>query len=244
MIEIKNLKKSFGDLDVLKDISLRMNKGEVLAIIGPSGTGKSTLLRCMNYLEEPDSGTIRIGDFEADFTKITKKQVHELRKCSSMVFQQYNLFANKTISENVEEALIVVQKMEKDKAKQMALDKLKLVGLLDKQDEYPSRLSGGQQQRAGIARALAVNPQVILFDEPTSALDPELVDEVLNTIKALSNLDITMIIVTHEMKFAKNVADQVIFMSEGVIVEEGTPDDVFNHPKHDRTKRFLSKNNQ
>ena len=186
MIKISNLNKSFGNQNVLKNISFKVSKGEIIAVIGPSGTGKSTLLRCMNYLEKPDSGKIEIGDFSVDFSNISKKEVYSLRRHSCMVFQQYNLFKNKTVIENLLEPLLHVKKMPKEEAIKLAEGLLKKVSMLDKKDEYPSRLSGGQQQRVGIARALAVNPDIILFDEPTSALDPELVDEVLNTIKSLS----------------------------------------------------------
>ena len=239
MLKISNLNKSFGELKVLKDISFEVSKGEVVAIIGPSGTGKSTLLRCINYLEKPDSGIVEIEGTKYDFLNMNKKDIYDLRKHSCMVFQQYNLFKNKTVIENLTEALHFVQKREKLEAQEIAEKLLKKVGMFEKKDEYPSRLSGGQQQRVGIARGLAVNPDIILFDEPTSSLDPELVDEVLNTIKALAEMKITMIIVTHEIEFAKNVADRIIFMDEGNIVEEGKPSDIFTNPKNERTKQFL-----
>ena len=238
MLKISNLNKSFGELKVLKDISFEVTKGEVVAIIGPSGTGKSTLLRCINYLEKPDS-IVEIEGTKYDFLNMNKKDIYDLRKHSCMVFQQYNLFKNKTVIENLTEALHFVQKKEKAQSIKTAEMFLKKVGMIDKKYEYPSRLSGGQQQRVGIARALAVNPDIILFDEPTSSLDPELVDEVLNTIKALAEMKITMIIVTHEIEFAKNVADRIIFMDEGNIVEEGKPSDIFTNPKNERTKQFL-----
>ena len=239
MLKISNLNKSFGELKVLKDISFEVSKGEVVAIIGPSGTGKSTLLRCINYLEKPDSGIVEIEGTKYDFLNMNKKDIYDLRKHSCMVFQQYNLFKNKTVIENLTEALHFVQKREKLEAQEIAEKLLKKVGMFEKKDEYPSRLSGGQQQRVGIARALAVNPDIILFDEPTSSLDPELVDEVLNTIKALAETNITMIIVPHAIEFAKNVADRIIFMDEGNIVEEGKPSDIFTNPKNERTKQFL-----
>lgn len=239
MLKISNLNKSFGELKVLKDISFEVSKGEVVSIIGPSGTGKSTLLRCINYLEKPDSGIVEIEGTKYDFLNMNKKDIYDLRKHSCMVFQQYNLFKNKTVIENLTEALHFVQKREKLEAQEIAEKLLKKVGMFEKKDEYPSRLSGGQQQRVGIARGLAVNPDIILFDEPTSSLDPELVDEVLNTIKALAEMKITMIIVTHEIEFAKNVADRIIFMDEGNIVEEGKPSDIFTNPKNERTKQFL-----
>ena len=239
MLKISNLNKSFGELKVLKDISFEVTKGEVVAIIGPSGTGKSTFLKCINYLERPDKGCITIDGIEVHAECCTEKQICALRSKTSMVFQNYNLFKNKTVIENLTEALHFVQKKEKAQSIKTAEMFLKKVGMIDKKYEYPSRLSGGQQQRVGIARALAVNPDIILFDEPTSSLDPELVDEVLNTIKALAEMKITMIIVTHEIEFAKNVADRIIFMDEGNIVEEGKPSDIFTNPKNERTKQFL-----
>lgn len=239
MLKISNLNKSFGELKVLKDISFEVSKGEVIAILGPSGTGKSTLLRCINFLEKPDSGIIEIEGTKYNVSDMGKKDILNLRKHSCMVFQQYNLFKNKTVIENLTEALHFVQKKEKLEVQEIAEKLLKKVGMFEKKDEYPSRLSGGQQQRVGIARALAVNPDIILFDEPTSSLDPELVDEVLNTIKALAEMKITMIIVTHEIEFAKNVADRIIFMDEGNIAEEGKPSDIFTNPKNERTKQFL-----
>lgn len=239
MIKIKNLRKSYGKLIVLKDINLHVKEGEVLAIIGPSGTGKSTLLRCINYLEVPEEGEIRIDDLKVDYKKITKKEIYDLRRKSSMVFQNYNLFKNKTALENIMEPLTTVQKMDKELARTKAIDLLETVGLADKKDHYPSKLSGGQQQRIGIARAMAVDPKVMLFDEPTSSLDPELVGEVLEVIKGLAEKHSTMIIVTHEMNFAKNVADRIIFMDGGLILEEGSPDEIFTKAKNPRTTQFL-----
>lgn len=239
MLKISNLNKSFGELKVLKDISFEVSKGEVIAILGPSGTGKSTLLRCINFLEKPDSGIIEIEGTKYNVSDMGKKDILNLRKHSCMVFQQYNLFKNKTVIENLTEALHFVQKKEKLEVQEIVEKLLKKVGMFEKKDEYPSRLSGGQQQRVGIARALAVNPNLILFDEPTSSLDPELVEEVLNTIKTLAETNITMIIVTHEIEFAKNVADRIVFMDEGNIVEEGKPSDIFTNPKNERTKQFL-----
>lgn len=241
MIKISNLHKSFNGVEVLKGINLDIKKGEVVAVIGPSGTGKSTLLRCMNFLEKPEKGIIEIEDLKVDVEKATKQQIHELRLNTSMVFQSYNLFKNKTALENIMEPLIIVKKMDKDKAKERALSILKQVGLEDKKDYYPSKLSGGQQQRIGIGRAIAVDPKIMLFDEPTSALDPELVGEVLEVIKKLAEQDTTMIIVTHEMRFAESAADKVIFMDGGNIVEQGTPEEVFNNPKNERTIKFLNK---
>lgn len=241
MINVSNLKKQFNGIDVLKDISVDVKSGEVVVILGPSGSGKSTFLRCLNYLEKPDGGTIEIGDTKIVAPKVSKKDIHNLRKQSAMVFQHYNLFNNKTVLQNVTEALIVVKKLNKDEANKIALDALKKVGMLDKKDAYPRTLSGGQMQRVSIARAMAINPNVILFDEPTSALDPELVSEVLSVIKDLAKENRTMIIVTHEMSFAKDVGDRIIFMADGLVVEEGTPDEIFNNPKNDRTKQFLNR---
>lgn len=241
MIKIEGLKKKFNNIEVLKNINLNVKTGEVVVILGPSGSGKSTFLRCLNYLESPDEGKITIGDISLDTNKINKKQIHLLRKQSAMVFQHYNLFNNKTVLENVTEALIVVKKIDKTKASELALDALRKVGMENKKDVYPNTLSGGQKQRVSIARAMAINPNVILFDEPTSALDPELVDEVLLVIKNLAKEHRTMIIVTHEMSFAKDVGDRIIFMSDGLVVEEGTPNEIFNNPKNDRTKQFLKR---
>ncbi|ELC8441992.1 amino acid ABC transporter ATP-binding protein [Clostridium perfringens] len=241
MIKIKNIKKSYNNLEVLKDVNMEVKKGEVVVIIGPSGSGKSTFLRCLNYLETPDKGEIQVGDVKINAEKVSKKEINALRKQSAMVFQHYNLFNNKTVLQNVTEALIVVDKMDKKKAEEIALENLKKVGMVDKKDNYPSTLSGGQKQRVSIARAMAINPNVTLFDEPTSALDPELVAEVLSVIKELAKEHKTMIIVTHEMSFARDVADRVIFMDGGVVVEEGTPEEIFKNPKNERTKQFLER---
>jgi ABC-type polar amino acid transport system ATPase subunit len=250
MIKIQNLHKNFGELQVLKGIDLEVAKGEVVVIIGPSGSGKSTLLRCINYLEAPEFGTIELGNNKLennelgnimmDFENPKKTLIKKLRSSTAMVFQSYNLFKNKTALENISESLIVTKDFNKKDAEVTATSLLETVGLLDKRDSYPSTLSGGQQQRIGIARAMAVNPMVMLFDEPTSALDPELVGEVLNVIRSLANKHTTMIIVTHEMAFAKEVADRVIFMDAGNIIEEGTPQDIFTNPSHERTRRFLN----
>ncbi|MEI0603086.1 amino acid ABC transporter ATP-binding protein [Brachyspira alvinipulli] len=244
MIEVKDLKKSFGTLDILKGISFKIQYGEVLTLIGPSGTGKSTLLRCINFLEKPNNGIITIGDLTLDTQKATRNEIYALRKKTSMVFQNYNLFKNKTALENIMEPMVTVQKMDIKKAKEEALHIIETVGLFNKKDEYPSRLSGGQQQRVGIGRAMAVHPDVILLDEPTSSLDPELVGEVLNVIKDLAQKHTTMLITTHEMQFAKNVSNKVIFMADGYIVEEGTPNDIFNNPQNERLKTFLRKINE
>ena len=240
MVKIEHLYKEFdSDTKVLKDINLTINKNEVIAILGPSGTGKSTLLRCLNYLTVPTKGIIEIGDIRIDAENHTKKDVIELRKHSSMVFQGYNLFKNKTDIENVMEALVVVQKKSKEEAEKTALELLAKVGMLERKDFYPSKLSGGQQQRVGIARALAVNPNVLLFDEPTSALDPELVGEVLNTIKSLAEEGTTMILVTHEIGFAREVATRVLFMDGGQIAADGTPEEIIDHPENERIQQFL-----
>lgn len=241
MIEIKNIHKSFGDNHILKGVDLNIQKGSVTVILGASGSGKTTFLRCLNVLEMPEQGTIQFDDgLNINFgQKLSKEIILKLRRKSGMVFQQYNLFQHKTAVENIMEAPIIVQKKNKDIAKKEALLLLEKVGLLDKADLYPYQLSGGQQQRVGIARALALQPDLLLFDEPTSALDPELVQEVLNTMKTLASEGWTMIVVTHEIKFALEVADQVIVMDGGLIVEQGAPKALLNHPQHERTQRFL-----
>ncbi|ADM39972.1 amino acid ABC transporter ATP-binding protein [Bacillus spizizenii ATCC 6633 = JCM 2499] len=239
MITVKNIRKAFKDLVVLDGIDLEVKRGEVVAIIGPSGSGKSTLLRCLNLLERPDQGLIEIGEAKLNAERFTRKEAHRLRQQTAMVFQNYNLFKNKTALQNITEALIVAQHKSRDEAKRIGMDILKQVGLEHKADSYPITMSGGQQQRIGIARALAVNPHAILLDEPTSALDPELVAGVLQVIKSIAEKQTTMIIVTHEMAFAKEVADKVIFMADGHIIEQGTPEELFDHPKNERTKRFI-----
>ena len=236
MIEIKGLCKSFGDHEVLKGIDQNVEEGEVLCIVGPSGSGKSTMLRCINRLEEPTGGEIYIdGDL------VTEKNVDAMRTKMGMVFQSFNLFPHKSVIENLTIGPINVKKADKKKSEEKGLALLERVGLAEKANEYPRNLSGGQQQRVAIARALAMDPEVMLFDEPTSALDPEMVGEVLDVMKSLAKEGMTMIVVTHEMGFAKEVADKVIFMDGGYIVEQGTPDAVLNHPQMDRTKDFLSK---
>ncbi|CAM5211617.1 L-cystine transport system ATP-binding protein OS=Ureibacillus acetophenoni OX=614649 GN=SAMN05877842_108150 PE=4 SV=1 [Ureibacillus acetophenoni] len=239
MIKINQLKKSFNDLEVLKDINFEVKRGEVLSIIGPSGSGKSTLLRCLNFLETPNAGTITIDDVTVDASNYKKQDIQQLRKQSAMVFQNYNLFKNKTALQNVTELLIVTKKIPKAEAEEIGMKYLTQVGLKEKANNYPATLSGGQQQRVSIARALALNPSVILFDEPTSSLDPELVSEVLQVIRQIAVKDTTMIIVTHEMDFAREVSDNVIFMADGYIVEEGHPSELFGNPKHPRTKSFI-----
>lgn len=241
MVEVQHLSKTFGtDTTVLKDINLHIKKNEVVAILGPSGTGKSTLLRCLNYLCVPTTGTVRVGSTTVDAAKHTRRQVRDLRRHSAMVFQNYNLFKNLTAKENVMEALLTVQKKSRAEAEEIALRLLDKVGMSERKDFYPSKMSGGQQQRVGIARAMAVNPDVLLFDEPTSALDPELVGEVLNTIKQLAEEDTTMILVTHEVRFARNVASRILFMDGGVIAADGTPEEIIDHPENPRIQQFLN----
>lgn len=242
MIEVKKLGKSFGELVVFQDIDLQVRSGEIVVLVGPSGSGKSTLLRCLNGLETPDSGAIQIGDavWNAALDASSKKKaVQRIRTLTGMVFQSFNLFPHMTVLENVTMAPTIVKKMSKTDAANIGETLLEKVGLLHKKDEYPSRLSGGQQQRVAIARALAMQPQIMLFDEPTSALDPELTGEVLAVMKRLAAEGMTMIIVTHEMKFAREVANRVIFMSDGVIQEEGTPEQFFDQPKTERARKFL-----
>lgn len=244
MIKVEHLSKKFKDNIVLDDIDLTIHDGEVVAIIGPSGTGKSTFLRCLDRLEKPESGTIAIDGETLDLAKAHGKELTELRKKTSMVFQNFNLFARKTALENVMEGLTVVKKISKEEAKKIAAQQLKNVGLYDHANHYPRHMSGGQQQRVAIARALAMAPKLLLLDEPTSALDPELVGEVLDTIKKAANEGYTMLLVSHEMSFVRNVADRVIFLDHGKILEDGTPDDVFNYPKNDRVKEFITKINR
>lgn len=242
MIKITDLHKSFGNLHVLKGIDFQADTGEVIAIIGPSGMGKSTFLRCINYIERPEKGIIEIDNVKVDAEKCTEKEIKQLRLKTSMVFQNYNLFKNKTVLDNVMLPMTSVQKLEKDEAKKNALQYIDQVGLMDKINEYPSRLSGGQQQRVGIARAMAVNPKLILLDEPTSSLDPELVLGILEILKNLANEHKrTMIIVTHEMRFARDIADRIVFIDDGKIIEEGTPEVLFTNPQNERTKKFLER---
>ncbi|PJG85911.1 amino acid ABC transporter ATP-binding protein [Conservatibacter flavescens] len=242
MLDIKNIHKHFKGNEVLKGIDLSIEKGEVVAILGPSGSGKTTFLRCLNLLEQPDQGALHFTDGSLDINfaeKITKAKELQLRRRSSMVFQQYNLFPHRTALENVMEGPVVVQKKSVAEVRERALKLLAKVGLQDKADLYPSQLSGGQQQRVGIARALAVEPDLILLDEPTSALDPEWVGEVLQVLKMLAAEGWTMIIVTHEMQFAKDVADTIVFMDGGVVVEKNNAKDFFDRPQQERTKQFL-----
>ncbi len=242
LMSIKNLKKTFDGNTVLKDVSLDVNKGDVVVILGPSGSGKTTFLRCLNFLENADAGTMEFDGSVYDLGKAGSKEISTIRKKTAFVFQNYNLFANKTALENITLGLTVGRGVSKSEAEAIARKALERVGLADRADYYPSQLSGGQQQRVGIARAIAVKPDVILFDEPTSALDPELVGDVLQVMKELAQEDgTTMIVVTHEMKFAKDVATHVVFMADGVVVEEGTSEDIFTRPKEERTKKFLKR---
>ena len=241
MVKCSQVHKSFGDLEVLKGVDLEVKKGEVVAILGPSGSGKTTFLRCINFLERGDAGTICVNGFTVPCNEGTKKEVLELRKKTAMVFQNYNLFKNKTVIQNVMEGLTIVQKVNKQEAYERSKAMLEKVGLGQRLDYYPIQMSGGQQQRAGIARALVLQPDVILFDEPTSALDPELVGEVLETMKEIAETGITMIVVTHEISFAHDVASKVVFMDGGVVVEQGTPEQVIDHPQNERTRQFLKK---
>lgn len=236
-IVVKNLKKSFGDLEVLKDISTEVSEGEVLCLIGPSGSGKSTFLRCLNRLEDITSGEVYIDGLNIADKKI---DINKVRENIGMVFQHFNLFPHLTVKENIMLAPVELKKMTKEEAEAKAKELLTRVGLLDKIDYYPSQLSGGQKQRVAIARALAMNPDIMLFDEPTSALDPEMVGEVLNVMKDLARQGMTMVVVTHEMGFAREVGSRVIFMDGGYIVEEGEPYELINHPKEERTINFLN----
>jgi aspartate/glutamate/glutamine transport system ATP-binding protein len=238
MINLESVNKHFGHLHVLKDVTLRVKSGEKLVVIGPSGSGKSTLIRCMNLLERPSSGRVTV-----DGSVIThyKTNVNKVRESIGMVFQQFNLYPHKTVLENLTLAPIVVRKVPREQAEETGMAYLVRVGLKDKANAYPSQLSGGQQQRVAIARALNMHPKIMLFDEPTSALDPEMIQEVLDVMVDLAKEGITMVVVTHEMGFARQVADRVLFMDEGVILEEGPPEHFFTNPTHERTKQFLSR---
>ena len=238
MIKIKNLEKTYGDLKVLKGISTDIKEGEVISIIGPSGSGKSTFLRCINRLEEPTNGEI---DIEGENIVSPKVDINKIREKVGMVFQHFNLFPHKTVLENITIGPIKLKKVSQEEAEKIAISLLDKVGLADKKDVYPNKLSGGQKQRVAIARALAMNPKVILFDEPTSALDPEMIGEVLEVMKDLAREGMTMIVVTHEMGFARTVANRVFFMDQGTILEDGSPKEIFDNPKEERTKEFLDK---
>ncbi|MDR2211297.1 MAG: amino acid ABC transporter ATP-binding protein [Spirochaetaceae bacterium] len=241
MLEVKNVHKAFGKTEVLRGVDIRVEKKSVVVLLGPSGSGKTTLLRCINFLERADEGDIRIDGLDVPFRHAGKKDILTIRRKTAMVFQNYCLFKNKTALENVTEGLIIARKVPRNEALAIGRETLDKVGLGSKYDAYPNQLSGGQQQRVGIARAIAVKPDVILFDEPTSALDPELIGEVLEVMKKLAKEGITMLIVTHEMNFARDVANKVVFMDQGQVVEEGPPEEIFRQAKEQRTRRFLQR---
>ncbi|CZQ95539.1 abc transporter [Trichococcus palustris] len=238
--QIRGLQKSFGKNEILKNVDLTIHKGEVVCIIGPSGSGKTTFLRCLNLLERPDAGIYALGDLHYDLSRIGTHQSREIARKTAMVFQSYELFSHMTVLQNVMEGLVTPRKVPKKLAEKVAYSVLEKVGMADKAGMYPSQLSGGQQQRVGIARAMALSPDLLLFDEPTSALDPELVGDVLNVMRQLADSGQTMVIVTHEMQFAQEVADKVVFMADGIVIESGTPSEVFDDPKEVRTKQFLT----
>ncbi|MDP5255684.1 MULTISPECIES: amino acid ABC transporter ATP-binding protein [unclassified Vibrio] len=240
MITLSNIHKRFGDSEVLKGVDLDIQQGEIIVVIGSSGTGKSTLLRCINFLEHANEGRIRIGEVDVSVNNPKKTDILALRRKTGFVFQNYALFAHLTAKQNIAEGLITVKGWKKDQAYTAALDILNSIGLGDKADQYPASLSGGQQQRVGIGRAMALKPDLLLFDEPTSALDPEWVGEVLGLMKRLAKEQQTMLVVTHEMQFAREVADRVLFMAEGTIVEQGSPQDIFDRPQDPRLKKFLN----
>lgn len=241
MLQITNLKKKFGENEVLNDISITVNKGEVVSVLGSSGSGKTTLLRCAAFLEKPDSGVIAFDNISYDMSKVTSADIKNIRKKMGFVFQNFNLFLNKTAKENITEGLIYGYGYSKNQAEEIAKISLERVGLIDRMDFYPAKLSGGQQQRVAIARALSANPDIVLLDEPTSALDPELTSEVLGTIKALASEGTTMLLVTHEIAFAKDVSKRIVFMDGGVVYEENDAKAFFENPQKERTKQFLSK---
>lgn len=239
MVEVKGIKKSFGGTEVLKGVDIKVEQGDVVAILGPSGSGKTTLLRCMNFLERAQAGQLVFDGQAYDLHKVTKKEIAAIRQKTAFVFQNYNLFLNKTALQNVTEGLVIARKMPKDQARQTAEQALEKVGLSDRMDYYPSQLSGGQQQRVAIARALAAQPEIIYFDEPTSALDPELTGEVLAVMRQLAEEGMTMLVVTHEMGFARNVSSQVVFMEDGLVVESAPSKEFFQSPRSQRTQEFL-----
>lgn len=240
MLELHDLKLSYGSSPILKGVNLSVKRGDVVSIIGPSGTGKTTLLRCINYLAKPNSGLITFDQVKMDYQSPDKQAIQAIRLRTAMVFQQFNVFKNMTVLQNVMDPLVVVQRKSKEEARDIAMQELKRVGLDAKQDHYPSQLSGGQLQRTGIARALAVKPDVILFDEPTSSLDPELVNEVLKVIQDVTSSGITSLLVTHEMQFAKNISNRIVFMDQGVVAAEGTPTEIFDNPSLPRLAQFLN----
>ncbi len=240
MLEVKNIHKSFSKVPVLRGIDFKVEKGEVVAIIGPSGSGKTTLLRCISFLEKADEGEIVFDEYTHDMVHISKRDIKKVRMNMGFVFQSFNLFNNMTVYDNVMEGLVTARKMDRCEARKKTFEVLEKVGMLDKTKNYPGELSGGQQQRVAIARAIAPDPKVILFDEPTSALDPELTGEVLDVMKKLAKEGTTMVVVTHEMGFARDVASRVVFMENGVVVEEGKAKELFENPKEERTRQFLS----
>ena len=239
MLEVRNIQKSFGGTPVLKDVSLKVEKGDVVAILGPSGSGKTTLLRCLNFLETADGGEMTFDGETIQLDRVQKRDIARIRRKTAFVFQNYNLFANKTALQNVTEGLIIARKMKREQAEGIGMRMLERVGLADRRDHYPIQLSGGQQQRVAIARALATEPEIIYFDEPTSALDPELTGEVLSVMRDLAREGMTMLVVTHEMGFARNVAGKIVFMENGVVVEAATAREFFDHPRQERTQAFL-----
>lgn len=239
MLEIKNIKKAFDGQEILKGVDIKVEKGDVVTILGPSGSGKTTLLRCINFLEKADEGTMMFDQEFLNLESVHKRDISKIRKKTAFVFQNYNLFRNKTALQNVTEGLVIARKMPKAQAVENGKKALDKVGLSDRYDYYPHQLSGGQQQRVGIARAIATEPELILFDEPTSALDPELIGEVLEVMKQLALEGMTMLVVTHEMNFARNVSTKVVFMDKGIVVEENTPKEFFDSPQQERTKQFL-----
>lgn len=239
MLEIKNIKKAFDGQEILKGVDIKVEKGDVVTILGPSGSGKTTLLRCTNFLEKADEGTMMFDQEFLNLESVHKRDISKIRRKTAFVFQNYNLFRNKTALQNVTEGLVIARKMPKAQAVENGKKALDKVGLSDRYDYYPHQLSGGQQQRVGIARAIATEPELILFDEPTSALDPELIGEVLEVMKQLALEGMTMLVVTHEMNFARNVSTKVVFMDKGIVVEENTPKEFFNSPQQERTKQFL-----
>ncbi|SJM34994.1 amino acid ABC transporter ATP-binding protein [Mesorhizobium delmotii] len=240
MLELKDLKLSYGSTQVLNGVDLSVKRGDVVSIIGPSGTGKTTLLKCINYLVKPASGTIAFDKLKMDYQRPDNTAIQAIRLRTAMVFQQFNVFKNMTVIQNVMDPLMVVQRKSKDEARAIALKELNRVGLSDKLDSYPSQLSGGQLQRTGIARALAIKPDVMLFDEPTSSLDPELVGEVLRVIKDVTSSGITSLLVTHEMQFAKNISNRIVFMDRGVVAADGSPTEIFDAPSNPRLAQFLN----
>lgn len=240
MLELKSLKLSYGSTEILKGVDLTVKRGDVVSIIGPSGTGKTTLLKCINYLAKPSSGTIAFDNIRLDYSHPDRTSIQAIRLRTAMVFQQFNVFKNMTVIQNVMDPLMVVQRKSRDEARAIALQELERVGLLDKLDSYPSQLSGGQLQRTGIARALAVKPDVMLFDEPTSSLDPELVNEVLKVIKDVTSSGITSLLVTHEMQFARNISNRIVFMDGGVVAADGNPSEIFDNPANPRLAQFLN----